>query len=64
MTGKAARWVECRVCGEGFSPRTGLAALEADIPVFVEGDVSVSQVVQALRGAGLAMRLDLTRASS
>jgi hypothetical protein len=33
-------------------------ALEADIPVFVESDVSVSQVIQVLRAAGLSMRLD------
>jgi hypothetical protein len=32
--------------------------IAADIPVFVESDVSVSQVVQALRAAGLSMRLD------
>lgn len=35
-----------------------LEALEADVPVFVAADVSLGQVVKALRAAGLSMRLE------
>lgn len=35
-----------------------LEALEADVPVFVESDVSAAQLVRGLRAAGLSVRLD------
>lgn len=33
-------------------------ALEVDVPVFVESDVSAAQLVRGLRAAGLSVRLD------
>jgi hypothetical protein len=35
-----------------------LEALEADVPVLVEADVSAAQLVRGLRAAGLSMRFD------